>query len=49
MRREGGWANSRDLQAGIWAVGLTCQVLNWSMLELGGLVKGICEEINYPL
>src|SRR4030043_2307020 len=40
-------ANSRDLQAAIWAVGLTRQVPNSSIQELTELLKGICEEINY--
>jgi len=42
-------ANSRDLQAAIWAVGLTRQVSNSSIQELTDLLKGICEEINYRL
>jgi len=42
-------ANSRDLQAAIWAVGLTRQVPNSSIQELTELLKGICEEINYRL
>jgi len=42
-------ANSRDLQAAIWAVGLTRQVPNSSIQESTELVKGICEEINYRL
>jgi len=40
-------ANSRDLQAAIWAVGLTRQVPNSSIQKLTELLKGICEEINY--
>ncbi len=42
-------ANSRDLQAAIWAVGLTRQVPNSSIQELTELLKGICEEINCRL
>ena len=42
-------ANSRDLQAAIWAVGLTRQVPNSSIPELIQLLKGISEEINYRL
>ena len=40
-------ANSRDLQAAIWAIGLTRHVPNSSIQELTELLKGICEEINY--
>ncbi len=42
-------ANSRDLQAAIWAVGLTRQVPNSYIQELTELLKGICEEINCRL
>ncbi len=42
-------ANGRDLQAAIWAVGLTHQVPDSSVPELTGLLKGISEEINYRL
>jgi DNA-binding IclR family transcriptional regulator len=42
-------ANSRDLQAAIWAVGLTRQVPEASMPELTDTLKGISEEINYRL
>jgi DNA-binding IclR family transcriptional regulator len=41
--------NARDLQAAIWAVGLTRQVDNSSIPELTALLKGVCEEINYRL
>ena len=41
--------NSRDLQAAIWAVGLTRQVPGSSIPELTALLKGISEEINYRL
>jgi IclR family KDG regulon transcriptional repressor len=42
-------ANVRDLQAAIWAVGLTRQVSNSSIPEVTGLLKGISEEINHRL
>ncbi len=42
-------ANGRDLQAAIWAVGLTRQVSDSSVPELTGLLKGISEEINCRL
>jgi DNA-binding IclR family transcriptional regulator len=42
-------ANSRDVQAAIWAVGLTRQVPNASIPELTQLLKGISQEINYRL
>jgi len=42
-------ATGRDLQAAIWAVGLTRQVPNSSIPELTQLLKGISEEINYRL
>jgi DNA-binding IclR family transcriptional regulator len=42
-------ANSRDLQAAVWAVGLTRQVPDSSIPELTQLLKGISEEINYRL
>jgi IclR family KDG regulon transcriptional repressor len=41
--------NARDLQAAIWAVGLTRQVSNSSIPELTQLLKGISEEIYYRL
>jgi DNA-binding IclR family transcriptional regulator len=41
--------NARDLQAAIWAVGLTRQVSNSSIPELTQLLKGISEEINCRL
>jgi IclR family KDG regulon transcriptional repressor len=41
--------NARDLQAAIWAVGLTRQVPKESVPELTELLKGISEEINYRL
>ena len=42
-------AKGRDLQAAIWAVGLTRQVPETSLPELTELLKGISEEINYRL
>jgi DNA-binding IclR family transcriptional regulator len=39
----------RDLQAAIWAVGLTHQVPKASIGEITELLKGICEEINSGL
>jgi DNA-binding IclR family transcriptional regulator len=42
-------SNGRDLQAAIWAVGLTRQVPESSISELTRLLKGISEEINYRL
>jgi DNA-binding IclR family transcriptional regulator len=42
-------ANSRDVQAAVWAVGLTRQVSESSISELTQLLKGISEEINYRL
>jgi len=42
-------AKGRDLQAAIWAVGLTHQVPDSSIPELTQLLKGISEEINYRL
>lgn len=42
-------ANSRDVQAAIWAVGLTRQVPKPSEPELTELLKEISEEINYRL
>ncbi len=42
-------AKGRDVQAAIWAVGLTHQVPDPSIPELTGYLKGICEEINYRL
>jgi DNA-binding IclR family transcriptional regulator len=40
---------SRDVQAAVWAVGLTRQVPNSSIPDLTQLLKGISEEINYRL
>lgn len=42
-------ANGKDLQAAIWAVGLTRQVPEASTPELTRLLKGISEEIGYRL
>jgi IclR family KDG regulon transcriptional repressor len=42
-------ANSRDLQAAVWAVGLTRQVPEASVPELTQLLKEISEEMNYRL
>jgi IclR family KDG regulon transcriptional repressor len=42
-------ANVRDLQAAIWAVGLTRQVSNSSIPEVTELLKGISEEISHRL
>lgn len=42
-------AGSRDLQAAIWAVGLTRQVRKSSIPEIRDLLRGISEEINYRL
>jgi DNA-binding IclR family transcriptional regulator len=42
-------SNGRDLQAAIWAVGLTRQVPDSFMPELTQLLKEISEEINYRL
>ena len=42
-------ANGKDLQAAIWAVGLTRQVSDSSIPELTALLKGISEEINCRL
>jgi DNA-binding IclR family transcriptional regulator len=42
-------ANRKDLQAAIWAVGLTRQVPESSVPELTELLKGISREINYRL
>jgi IclR family KDG regulon transcriptional repressor len=42
-------ANGRDLQAAIWAVGLTRQVPEASIPELTELLKGVSQEINYRL
>jgi DNA-binding IclR family transcriptional regulator len=42
-------ASGRDLQAAIWAVGLTRQVPDSSVPELTVLLKGISEEINHRL
>ena len=39
----------RDVQAAIWAVGLTRQVPDSSIPQLIDLLKGISEEINYRL
>jgi DNA-binding IclR family transcriptional regulator len=42
-------ANRKDLQAAIWAVGLTRQVPESSVPELTELLKGISREINFRL
>ncbi len=42
-------AKGRDVQAAVWAVGLTHQVPESSIPELTGYLKGICDEINYRL
>ncbi|MBN2032317.1 MAG: IclR family transcriptional regulator [Deltaproteobacteria bacterium] len=42
-------ATGKDLQAAIWAVGLTRQVPRASIPELTQLLKGISKEINYRL
>jgi len=42
-------ANSKDLQAAIWAVGLARQVPEASIPDLTQLLKGISREINYRL
>jgi IclR family KDG regulon transcriptional repressor len=42
-------ANGRDLQAAIWAVGMTRQVPEASIPALTELLKGVSEEINYRL
>ncbi len=42
-------ANGKDLQAAIWAVGLTRQVPEASIPGLKDLLKGISKEINYRL
>jgi IclR family KDG regulon transcriptional repressor len=42
-------ANGKELQAAIWAVGLTRQVPEASIPELTELLKGVSEEINYRL
>ncbi len=42
-------AKSRDVQAAVWAVGLTHQVPDSSVSELTKLLKGISEEINHRL
>jgi IclR family KDG regulon transcriptional repressor len=42
-------ANGRDLQAAIWAVGLTRQVPKASIPALTEFLKGISEEIDYRL
>ena len=39
--------NGKDLQAAIWAVGLTHQVPEASISELTEFLKGISKEINY--
>jgi len=39
-------AKGRDVQAAIWAVGLTRHVPDSSIPEITALLKGICEEIN---
>jgi IclR family KDG regulon transcriptional repressor len=40
-------ADGRDLQAAIWAVGLTRQVPEASVPELAAFLKGISQEIRY--
>jgi len=40
---------SRDVQAAVWAVGLTRQVPDTFIPELTQFLKGISEEINYRL
>jgi len=42
-------ASNRDLQAAIWAVGLTHQVPEPSILELTEFLKGVSQEINCRL
>jgi len=42
-------ANGKDLQAAIWAAGLTRQVPEACILELTQLLKGVSEEIDYRL
>ena len=42
-------ANVRELQAAIWAVGLTRQVPRESILEIEEVLKEISKEINYRL
>ena len=42
-------ANGKNLQAAIWAVGLTRQVSDSSIPELTVLLKGISEEVNCRL
>jgi len=42
-------ANGKDLQAAIWAAGLTRQVPEACIPELTQLLKGISEEIDYRL
>jgi len=42
-------ANGKNLQAAIWAVGLTRQVSDSSIPELRALLKGISEEVNCRL
>jgi IclR family KDG regulon transcriptional repressor len=42
-------SNGRDLQAAIWAVGLTRQLPEASIPELTEFLKGISVEINYRL
>ena len=39
--------NGKDLQAAIWAVGLTHQVPEASIPELTKFLKGVTKEINY--
>lgn len=39
--------NGKDLQAAIWAVGLTHQVPETSISELTEFLKGVSKEINY--
>ena len=42
-------AKGRDVQAAVWAVGLTHQVPDSSIPELTNFLKGISEEINHRL
>lgn len=42
-------AYGRDVQAAIWAVGLTRHVPDSSIPELTALLKSICEEINFRI
>jgi DNA-binding IclR family transcriptional regulator len=42
-------AKGRDVQAAIWAVGLTRHVPDSSIPEITALLKGTCEEINHRI